>query len=114
MTAYLTLKQYPLTGDQDGFTTTVTEAQAQADAQGQSFVAVRAGEQLTERDRRRPAARFPAGDTPFRQIVLMPSVTLPVVGTLTIAGIPGPPLRGPDPHFGQPLCQSNHDPQEDT
>jgi serine-type D-Ala-D-Ala carboxypeptidase (penicillin-binding protein 5/6) len=49
MTAYLTLKRYPLSGAQDGFTITVTEEQAQAEAQGQSVVAVRAGEQLTER-----------------------------------------------------------------
>jgi D-alanyl-D-alanine carboxypeptidase (penicillin-binding protein 5/6) len=49
MTAYLTLEHYPLSGGQDGFTITVTEDQAQAEAQGQSVVAVRAGEQLTER-----------------------------------------------------------------
>ncbi len=49
MTAYLTLERYPLSGAQDGFTITVTEQQAQAEAQGQSVVAVRAGEQLTER-----------------------------------------------------------------
>ncbi len=49
MTAYLILKRYPLDGAQDGFTITVTEEQAQAEAQGQSVVAVRAGEQLTER-----------------------------------------------------------------
>ena len=53
MTAYLLLEHYPLSGAQDGFTITVTVAQAQAEAQdaaeGQSVVAVRAGEQLTER-----------------------------------------------------------------
>jgi serine-type D-Ala-D-Ala carboxypeptidase (penicillin-binding protein 5/6) len=53
MTAYLTLKQYPLGGAGEGFTITVTVAQAQAEAQdatqGQSVVAVRVGEQLTER-----------------------------------------------------------------
>ena len=53
MTAYLTLKHYPLSGAQDGFTITVTAAQAQAEAedagQDQSVVAVQAGEQLTER-----------------------------------------------------------------
>jgi D-alanyl-D-alanine carboxypeptidase (penicillin-binding protein 5/6) len=53
MTAYLTLKRYPLSGAQDGFTITVTEAQAQDEAQdsaeNQSSVAVAAGEQLTER-----------------------------------------------------------------
>ena len=50
MTAYLILERYPLSGAQDGFTVTVTEAQAQAEAQDQSVVAVRAGEQLTERE----------------------------------------------------------------
>jgi D-alanyl-D-alanine carboxypeptidase (penicillin-binding protein 5/6) len=144
MTAYLTLERYPLSGGQDGFTTTVTEAQAQVEAQDQSVVAVRAGEQLTERqlleallvpsgnniaqmlaavvagsethflaemnaearalgmdhtiytdpsgfdpstvstaaDQLRVfqrAMRFPV----FRQIVSMPSVTLPIAGTLT-------------------------------
>jgi D-alanyl-D-alanine carboxypeptidase (penicillin-binding protein 5/6) len=53
MTAYLTLEHYPLSGEQEGFTTTITAADAQAVAQdaaeGQSDVAVRAGEQLTER-----------------------------------------------------------------
>jgi D-alanyl-D-alanine carboxypeptidase (penicillin-binding protein 5/6) len=53
MTAYLTLERYPLSSAQDGFTITVTAAQAQASAQDaardQSVVAVRAGEQLTER-----------------------------------------------------------------
>ena len=49
MTAYLTLERYPLSGAQDGFTITVTEEQAQVVAQGQSVVALRAGEQLTER-----------------------------------------------------------------
>jgi D-alanyl-D-alanine carboxypeptidase (penicillin-binding protein 5/6) len=53
MAAYLTLERYPLSGAQDGFTITVSAAQAQAvseDArQGQSVVAVHVGEQLTER-----------------------------------------------------------------
>jgi D-alanyl-D-alanine carboxypeptidase (penicillin-binding protein 5/6) len=53
MTAYLTLERYPLSGAQDGFAITITAAQAQAEAedaaQRQSVVAVRAGEQLTER-----------------------------------------------------------------
>ena len=53
MTAYLTLKRYPLSGAQDGFTITVSAADAQVaaegGAEGQSVVAVRAGEQLTER-----------------------------------------------------------------
>ena len=53
MTAYLTLEHYPLGATQDGFTITVTSAQAQDEAeeaaQNQSGVAVVAGEQLTER-----------------------------------------------------------------
>lgn len=53
MTAYLTLEHYPLTGADDGFTVTVSESDAQAAAEdraeGQSVVAVTAGEQLTER-----------------------------------------------------------------
>ena len=53
MTAYLTLKHYRLNVGQDGFTITVTEADAQAEADDadrrESVVAVQAGEQLTER-----------------------------------------------------------------
>jgi len=53
MTAYLTLERYPLSGEQEGFTITVTAADAEAVAgeasRNQSIVAVRAGEQLTER-----------------------------------------------------------------
>jgi serine-type D-Ala-D-Ala carboxypeptidase (penicillin-binding protein 5/6) len=53
MTAYVTLERYPLSGQQQGFTTTVTPEQAQAEteeaAQGASVVAVRPGERLTER-----------------------------------------------------------------
>jgi serine-type D-Ala-D-Ala carboxypeptidase (penicillin-binding protein 5/6) len=53
LTAYLTLKRYPMSDAQDGFTITVTPGQAQAVAQEaaehQSVVAVQAGEQLTER-----------------------------------------------------------------
>jgi D-alanyl-D-alanine carboxypeptidase (penicillin-binding protein 5/6) len=53
MTAYLTLRRYPLTGTQAGFTITITAAEAQAEADdvgdAQSGVAVQAGEQLTER-----------------------------------------------------------------
>jgi D-alanyl-D-alanine carboxypeptidase (penicillin-binding protein 5/6) len=148
MTAYLTLKRYPLSSAQNGFTTTITAAEvrdeAQDSAQNQSRVAVQAGEQLTERQLLetllipsgnniaqilatqvagsetsfvaemnaeahvlgmdhtiytdpsgfdpstvstaadqlrvfRRAMRFPV----FRQIVSMPSVTLPVAGTLT-------------------------------
>ncbi|HEY5197028.1 MAG TPA: serine hydrolase [Solirubrobacteraceae bacterium] len=49
MTAYLTLEHYPLSGAEDGFTITVSDAQAQDTGQGQSDVAVRPGEALTER-----------------------------------------------------------------
>jgi D-alanyl-D-alanine carboxypeptidase (penicillin-binding protein 5/6) len=53
MTAYLTLKHYPLTGVQDGFTVTITPSQAQDEAEAraekQSVVNVAAGEELTER-----------------------------------------------------------------
>ncbi len=148
MTAYLILERYPLSGAQDGFTITVSAPQAQAVAQdraeGQSVVAVAAGEQLTERQLLEALlipsgnniaemlaaqvagseARFvaemnaeahalgmehtiytdPSGLDPntvstaadqlrvflramrfpvFRQIVSMPSVTLPVAGTVT-------------------------------
>jgi D-alanyl-D-alanine carboxypeptidase (penicillin-binding protein 5/6) len=148
MTAYLTLKRYPLSGAQDGFTITIIATQAQDEAQetaeNQSGVAVGAGEQLTERQlleallipsgnniARILAARVagseasfvsemnaearalgmdhttytdPSGFDPstvstaadqlrvfeqamrfpvFRQIVSMPSVRLPVAGTLT-------------------------------
>jgi D-alanyl-D-alanine carboxypeptidase (penicillin-binding protein 5/6) len=147
MTAYLTLTRYPLSGAQDGVTITVSAAQAQAVAQdarqGQSVVAVAAGEQLTERqlleallipsgnniaqmlaaqvagsqtrfiaEMNAQARAFgtdhtiytdPSGFDPgtvstaadqlrvfeqamrfsvFRQIVSMPSVTLPIAGTL--------------------------------
>jgi serine-type D-Ala-D-Ala carboxypeptidase (penicillin-binding protein 5/6) len=148
MTAYLTLKRYPLSDAQDGFAITVTEADAQAEAQDaaqdESNVVVRAGEQLTERQLLQALlipsgnniarilgaqvagseTRFlaemnaearalgmddtiytdPSGFDPrtvstaadqlrvfqramrfpvFRQIVSMPSVTLPVAGTVT-------------------------------
>ena len=53
MTAYLVLERHPLGGAQAGFTVTVSGAEAQAAAQdraeGQSVVAVAAGEQLSER-----------------------------------------------------------------
>ncbi len=148
MTASLTLERYPLSGVQDGFTITVTEAEVQDEApdaaENQSGVAVAAGEQLTERQLleallipsgnniRRILASQVGGSEPgfvaetnaeartlgmdhttytdpsgwdqgtvstaadqlrvfqaamrfpvFRQIVSMPSVTLPVAGTVT-------------------------------
>ena len=148
MTAYVTLERHPLRGEQEGFTITVSAAQAQAEAresaQGASVVAVRPGERLTEREllqallipsgnniaqmlatavagsesgfleemnaqadalgMRRTTYTDPSGFDPgtvstaadqlrllrramrfavFRGIVSMPSVTLPVAGTLT-------------------------------
>jgi D-alanyl-D-alanine carboxypeptidase (penicillin-binding protein 5/6) len=148
MTAYLTLKRYPLSGAQNGFTITITATQvrdkAQDTAENQSGVAVAAGEQLTERQlleallipsgnniARILAAQVAGSETSFvaemnaeartlgmdhttytdpsgfdtstvstaadqlrvfqramrfpvlRQIVSMPSVTLPVAGTVT-------------------------------
>lgn len=53
MTVYLTLRKYPLGRSGGGFTLTVTPADARAEAQdakqGESVVAVRAGERLDER-----------------------------------------------------------------
>jgi serine-type D-Ala-D-Ala carboxypeptidase (penicillin-binding protein 5/6) len=53
MTAYLTLVRHPLAGADDGFTITITAAQAEAElraaAQRESVVPVRPGERLTER-----------------------------------------------------------------
>jgi serine-type D-Ala-D-Ala carboxypeptidase (penicillin-binding protein 5/6) len=53
MTAYLTLSAHPLEAGEGGFTLTVSRAEAEAVAdeagQGQSVVAVRAGERLDER-----------------------------------------------------------------
>jgi D-alanyl-D-alanine carboxypeptidase (penicillin-binding protein 5/6) len=53
MTAYLTLERYPMSGEQEGFSITVTTVDAEAAAEeatrNQSVVAVQAGEQLTER-----------------------------------------------------------------
>jgi serine-type D-Ala-D-Ala carboxypeptidase (penicillin-binding protein 5/6) len=53
MTAYLTLERHPLSARQEGFTIPVTAADEQAAAEdaarNQSVVAVRPGEQLTER-----------------------------------------------------------------
>lgn len=53
MTAYLTLKAHPLTGDAPGFTMTVTAAEVAEErarvSEEQSVIRVRAGEQLTER-----------------------------------------------------------------
>jgi len=65
MTAYLTLKQYPLSPTGGGFTLTVTPADARAEAedvrQDESVVAVRAGERLDERELLE-ALLIPSGD----------------------------------------------------
>jgi D-alanyl-D-alanine carboxypeptidase (penicillin-binding protein 5/6) len=71
LTAYLTLKSYPPSGAQDGFTITVTAAQAQAEArdavQDQSVPAVQADEQLTERQLLE-ALLIPSGDNVARML----------------------------------------------
>jgi D-alanyl-D-alanine carboxypeptidase (penicillin-binding protein 5/6) len=73
LTAYLTLKSYPLSGAQGGFTITVTAAQAQAEAQDaaqdQPVAAVRAGEQLTERQLLE-ALLIPSGDNIARMLAV--------------------------------------------
>jgi len=65
MTAYLTLKQHPLSATGGGFTLTVTPAEARAEVQDakrdQSVVAVRAGERLDERQLLE-ALLIPSGD----------------------------------------------------
>jgi D-alanyl-D-alanine carboxypeptidase (penicillin-binding protein 5/6) len=54
MTAYVVLRRYPLAIGADGFTMVMSPADAQLSvtdsAEGQSFVPVQAGEELTERD----------------------------------------------------------------
>jgi len=74
MTAYLVLERYPLSAAQDGFTITVTAAQAQAQAEaadeGQSVVAVRAGEQLTERQLL-DALLIPSGNNIARMLAVL-------------------------------------------
>jgi D-alanyl-D-alanine carboxypeptidase (penicillin-binding protein 5/6) len=71
MTAYLTLERFPLSGAGGGFTMTVTAAQARAVAEeaeeGQSVVAVEAGERLTER-RLLEALLIPSGNNIARML----------------------------------------------
>jgi D-alanyl-D-alanine carboxypeptidase (penicillin-binding protein 5/6) len=78
MTAYLILKQYPLIGDERGFTVTVTPADAEAEAvdtgENQSVVAVRAGEQLDERQLLE-ALLIPSGDNIARMLAAHASGT---------------------------------------
>jgi serine-type D-Ala-D-Ala carboxypeptidase (penicillin-binding protein 5/6) len=65
MTAYLTLKNYPLSRTGGGFTLTVTPAEARSEVQDakqdESVVAVRAGERLDERQLLE-ALLIPSGD----------------------------------------------------
>jgi serine-type D-Ala-D-Ala carboxypeptidase (penicillin-binding protein 5/6) len=74
MTAYLTLERYPLSGARDGFTIVVTAAEAQAAAQdaaqGESVVAVRAGERLTERQLLQ-ALLIPSGNNIARMLAAL-------------------------------------------
>jgi serine-type D-Ala-D-Ala carboxypeptidase (penicillin-binding protein 5/6) len=71
MTAYLTLERYPLSGAEEGFTITVTAAEAEAVAEeaaaGESVVAVQAGEQLSER-RLLEALLIPSGNNIARML----------------------------------------------
>lgn len=71
MTAYLTLKNYPLGLTGAGFTLTVTPAEAQAEVQDakqdESVVAVRAGERLDERQLLQ-ALLIPSGDNIARML----------------------------------------------
>jgi D-alanyl-D-alanine carboxypeptidase (penicillin-binding protein 5/6) len=71
MTAYLTLKRYPLNGAGGGFTLTVTPAEARAEKRDakhdESVVAVRAGEQLDERQLLE-ALLIPSGDNIARML----------------------------------------------
>jgi D-alanyl-D-alanine carboxypeptidase (penicillin-binding protein 5/6) len=73
MTAYLILRRHPVSGAQDRFTITVTAAQERAEAeeaaQAQSVVAVRAGEQLTER-RLLEALLIPSGNNIARMLAV--------------------------------------------
>ncbi len=65
MTAYVILRQHPLSGNRQGFTVTITKQEAAAEkqdlAEDQSVVAVAAGEKLTERQMLE-ALLIPSGD----------------------------------------------------
>ncbi len=82
MTAYLTLERYPISSAQVGFTMTVSAEDAQSVAlearQRESVVAVRAGEQLTERE--------------LLEALLIPSGN-------NIAGMLGPLVAGSEARF---------------
>jgi serine-type D-Ala-D-Ala carboxypeptidase (penicillin-binding protein 5/6) len=80
MTAYLTLMQYPLSSTGTGFTITVTPADARAEAddarQDESVVAVRAGEQLDERQLLE-ALLIPSGDNIARMLAAHDAGSVP-------------------------------------
>jgi serine-type D-Ala-D-Ala carboxypeptidase (penicillin-binding protein 5/6) len=80
MTAYLTLKQFPLGSTGAGFTLTVTAADARAEAddarQDQSVVAVRAGERLDERQLLE-ALLIPSGDNIARMLAAHDAGSVP-------------------------------------
>lgn len=80
MTAYLTLKQYPLTPNGTGFSLTVTPADARAEAddarEDESVVAVRAGERLDERQLLE-ALLIPSGDNIARMLAVHDAGSVP-------------------------------------
>ena len=80
MTAYLTLKQYPLSRNAGGFTLTVTAADARAEADDarldESVVAVRAGERLDERQLLE-ALLIPSGDNIARMLAAHDAGSVP-------------------------------------
>jgi serine-type D-Ala-D-Ala carboxypeptidase (penicillin-binding protein 5/6) len=80
MTAYLTLKQFPLSPTAGGFTLTVTTADARAEAQDarqdESVVAVRAGERLDERQLLE-ALLIPSGDNIARMLAVQVAGSVP-------------------------------------
>jgi serine-type D-Ala-D-Ala carboxypeptidase (penicillin-binding protein 5/6) len=80
MTAYLTLKQYPLSPTGTGFTLTVTPADARAEAadarQDESVVAVRAGERLDELQLLE-ALLIPSGDNIARMLAVHDAGSVP-------------------------------------
>lgn len=80
MTAYLTLKQYPLTPNGTGFSLTVTPADARAEAddarQDESVVAVRAGERLDELQLLE-ALLIPSGDNIARMLAVHDAGSVP-------------------------------------
>jgi serine-type D-Ala-D-Ala carboxypeptidase (penicillin-binding protein 5/6) len=80
MTAYLTLKEYPLSPTGGGFTLTVTPTEARAEAedarQDESVVAVRAGERLDERQLLE-GLLIPSGDNIARMLAAYDAGSVP-------------------------------------